>query len=282
MLTQESTSGTPAEHSNRPQNPFALWIQDIRRYHEIILFRTYASLKAETEKAYLGYIWWFLEPVVNTILFYTIFAIFLKHQSANYAMFLIVGFVIWEWFQSAVSFSLPSIGSKATLLQLIYLPKFIFPMCSILSSSWKFLCVLVVLMGYMWIEGFPPNTAYLALPLLLIIQLILIVAFSFPCAIVYPLYPDSQIFIQTFLRGLMLVSGIFFEGKTLKGDVSFWFYINPMAHLIEMYRDIFMHGKFPDISSLAYSFAFSITLMIFSFWLMRRVDRVMPKLLNRD
>jgi lipopolysaccharide transport system permease protein len=119
---------------------------------------------------------------------------------------LIIGFVFWEWFQSCVNFSMPSIGSKASLLQLIYLPKFIFPMCSILSNTWKFVCVLSVLIVYLWIEGFPPNISYVALPLVLLIQFALIVSVSFPAAIVYPIFPDSQIFIQTLFRGLMLVS----------------------------------------------------------------------------
>jgi len=283
MLTQESTTGSPAEHFSRPQNPFALWIHDFRRYREIIFFRTYASLKAETEKAYLGYVWWFLEPVVNTILFYTIFAIFLKHQSPNYVVFLVIGFVFWEWFQSTVSFSMPSIGSKANLLQLIYLPKFIFPMCSILSNAWKFVCVLAVLLVYLWISGFPPSVAYLALPLVLAIQLALIIAVSFPTAIIFPIFPDSQIFIQTLLRGLMLVSGIFFEGSKLApGPAKTWFYVNPIAHLIDMYRSILIDHEFPALWSLAYTATFSLIFLVFSFWLMRKVDRIMPKLLTRE
>lgn len=282
MLTQQTTSSDTREELSKPSNALAAWIHDFRRYHEIILFRTYASLKAESEKSYLGYVWWFLEPMVNTLLFYTIFAIFLKNQTPNYAVFLIIGFVFWEWFQSSVSFSMPSIGSKASLLQLIYLPKFIFPMCVILSNTWKFLCVLCVLVIYLWIEGFPPSWAYLALPLILIIQFLLIVAVSFPAAIIHPIFPDSQVFVQTIFRGLMLVSGVFFEGYKLKGDVSFWFYINPLAHLFEMYRGILLNGTFPRTNSVLYSLAFSLVLIIFSFWLMRRMDRLMPKLLTRE
>ena len=40
------------------------------RYLDIILFRTLANLKAEAQKTYVGYIWWFLEPLINTAVFY--------------------------------------------------------------------------------------------------------------------------------------------------------------------------------------------------------------------
>ncbi len=272
----------PLGEPKKRKNAIQFWIEDLQRYREIILFRTYASLKSESEKAYLGYVWWFIEPLVNTILFYTIFAIFLRQQSPGFAAFLVTGFVFWEWFNGSITFSMPSIGAKAPLLQLIYLPKFIFPMCSILSNAWKFICVMLVFMVYLWIIGYPPNVAYVALPLVLLIQLAIIIGIAFPVSIVYPLFPDAQIFIMTTLRGLMLVSGIFFAGSMLTGPAQFFFYLNPVAHLMEMYRAILLDGVFPATNSLLYTFVFALVSIIFAFWLMRRVDRVMPKLLTRE
>jgi ABC-type polysaccharide/polyol phosphate export permease len=75
---------------------------------------------------------------------------------------------------------------------------------------------------------------------------------------------------------------VFFEGSKLQGDIQFWFYLNPIAHLFEMYRGILLNGEFPRSSSLLYTGILACILIFGSFWLMRRVDRLMPKLLTQD
>ena len=38
------------------------------------VYRAYAELKSEAQLNYMGYVWWLLEPLLNTILFYVIMA----------------------------------------------------------------------------------------------------------------------------------------------------------------------------------------------------------------
>ena len=37
------------------------------RYRDIIWYRAYAELKAEAQLNYMGYVWWLLEPLLNTV-----------------------------------------------------------------------------------------------------------------------------------------------------------------------------------------------------------------------
>lgn len=39
------------------------------RYSELIIYKTYADLKAETERTYLGFLWWIFEPLLYMSVF---------------------------------------------------------------------------------------------------------------------------------------------------------------------------------------------------------------------
>ena len=82
----------------------------------LILFRAWCGLKSESSRAYLGYLWWILEPMAYMAVFYFVFAIVIKLPIENYAWFVLVGLVAWRWFASTVGTSVPSISNNASLI----------------------------------------------------------------------------------------------------------------------------------------------------------------------
>ena len=181
-----------------------------QRYWDIIVYRTYAELKAEAQLSYMGYVWWVLEPLLNTILFFVLMAVILEQSTVGAIGFLVVGAVVWQWFNASMMGAANSVIDAGAMLRQIYLPKFVLPLIAILSSTWKFLFLFLLLILFMWVSGHPPTLAYFALPLLLLLEFMAIVAFTLPLAFIMPYFPDARITVDAFLRTVMLVSGIFF------------------------------------------------------------------------
>ena len=65
-----------------------------RNYLELLLFSTYAELRAERSRSYLGLVWWVLEPAMMMAVFYIVFAVVLKTNAPDYVPFLLVGLTI--------------------------------------------------------------------------------------------------------------------------------------------------------------------------------------------
>ena len=72
-------------------------------YLELILFSTYAELRAERARSYLGLIWWVLEPAMMMGTFFLVFSVVLQNNQPDYFPFLLIGLVLWPWFISFVS-----------------------------------------------------------------------------------------------------------------------------------------------------------------------------------
>jgi lipopolysaccharide transport system permease protein len=251
------------------------------RYRDIVLYRAYAELKAEAQLNYMGYVWWLLEPLLNTVLFYVILVVVLEQQTADASSFVLVGAIIWQWTYAGILTASGSIFDAGGMLKHIYLPKIVLPLIVIITTTWKFLFLFALLLAWVWSTGHPPTAAYAALPVLLVLQFVLTASGSLLVAAVMPYFPDARITVDAALRSIMLISGIFFGIEKLPAAYHIYFYLNPMAILIESYRNVLLHGIWPSWTRLAYTAGFCAVLLAGVLVLYKKIDRSVVKAINR-
>jgi len=247
-------------------------------YFDLILYKAYADLRSEAEKTYIGFLWWILDPIIFMSIFYIVFGLLLKRGTEDFIPFLLIGLVVWRWFQNTVSHGANTILINRGLMRQVYLPKIIFPIVVILIDLTKFAFVFILLLIYLWIEGFPIGISYFALPILLTIQLILIIALTCFAAALVPFLPDLKILIDHALHILFFLSGIFFAGSSIPEQYQFYFYLNPMASIIEGYREILMYNQWPNGYALLVIGSLSLLGIVGSYRLLEHYDHVYPKI----
>jgi lipopolysaccharide transport system permease protein len=213
---------------------------------ELILFSTYAELRAERARSYLGLLWWIVEPAMNMGVYYLVFAVIFRIGGSDYIPFLLIGLTLWQWFKSCVSHGGYSIWQQLPLIRQVKLPLQVFPSVQILADTVKFLCILAILLVVLWSTGYPPNIAYVALVPVLLVELIFVAACTYVVAAVVPLVPDLRFIIEQVLQVLMFLSGIVFSLDGLPPALRRWFELNPIVELVDAGRGILMRGEWPD------------------------------------
>jgi lipopolysaccharide transport system permease protein len=254
---------------------------DWRRYWDIIVYRTYAELKSEAQLSYMGYVWWVLEPLLNTVLFFVIMAAILGQSSKDIFSFLLVGSIIWQWLNASLLGAANSIVDAGGMLKQIYLPKAVLPLISIFTCTWKFMFIFLLLLICVWASGHPPTAAYACLPLLLLLEFLVIVAFTLPLAAIMPYFPDARVAVDALLRSMLLISGIFFPASQLPPAYRVYFHLNPMADLIEAFRTVLLDGGWPRWYLMEYVALLSLGGLAGAVWLYTWVDRSIVKAIHR-
>ena len=251
------------------------------RYRDIVIYRAYAELKAEAQLNYMGYVWWLLEPLLNTGLFLVLMVYVLEQQTTDALSFVLVGAIVWQWTYACILSSSGSIFEAGGMLKHIYLPKILLPLIVLLTTTWKFLFVFGLMLLFLVAAGHPPTAACAAVPLLLLLQMLVNIVASLAVAAVMPYFPDARIAVDAVLRSLMLVSGIFFGIDRLSPAYHAWFYLNPMAVLIEAYRAVLLHGQWPAWPRLGALAAVCAVVLVFVLAFYRRIDLSVVKAINR-
>ncbi|HEY8965891.1 MAG TPA: ABC transporter permease, partial [Candidatus Methylacidiphilales bacterium] len=247
------------------------------RYLHIVLYKTYANLKAENDKTYLGCLWWIAEPLINTAVFYFIFVYILKNRGPDFVVFLYIGMIVYGWFSNGLSAAANSIVSHAPLIQQIWLPKALFPFISVSNISWKFCFSLAAVLPLLWFLHAPLSVAYLALPVLIVVQYLVIVSLGMPLAGVIPYFHDGRTVLSTFLSVFMWLSGVFYGREHVPAHLAPLFYANPAAALIEAYRAVLVYGHWPDWMVLAKSLLLPAVCLFAGLAILRKIDRQVTK-----
>lgn len=244
-----------------------------------IFYRVRSELSSETSRTYLSYFWWILEPCLTIAVFYVVFGMLFNRGGEGFVSFLVLGVTSWFWFQHSVSRATGSISKDTKLMLQVYVPKYVFPLATVIFGLFKHTFVIIVLVGLlMLLEN--PSVTWVFYLLVLAVQLVLIIGVSFVVAAIEPFVPDLKLVIGPLLRLGMFVSGVFYSQSMIPPDYVPYFRYNPMAGLIMEYRKVMLYGQFPDFVYLVKVAVISLLIMSFGLWLLAKCDKIYPRLTN--
>lgn len=252
----------------------------MQRYMELIVYRALADFRSEVSRMYLGILWWFLEPILYVMVFYVVFGIGFLRSSHHYVPFLLCGLIVWKWLDSTVRTASGTVAQSVSIMSQVYLPKIVFPLITVLTNFLKFLIILTVFLLFLWLYGEHAHISWLWLLVLIPLQLLLVAALASLAAGLVPVVPDIQHAINYGMTFLFFASGIFFDPAELSAAARQILDINPVIHLIEMYRTVLLRGGAPAPASLGYLAAMAAAAMAAAALLFRKMDRVYPRLVG--
>ncbi len=249
------------------------------RYFELVLYKGLADLNSEASRAYIGFVWWVLEPLLYMGAFYVAFGLGLRSGGAGMLFFLLCGLVPWKWFASTVSNGSHTIQNNVGLIQQIYLPKYILPWISLVTSGVKFMITLGLLLLLALFVGHGPSVEWVGLPAVIVTEMLLAVSVASLTAAIVPLLPDLGLIVDNGLIVMMFMSGIFFNTHNLPPKMRAIVELNPMVAVINGFHDILMDGHWPNWIALAWVAAFSLVMYAIAYAILRHFDRIYPKVM---
>lgn len=252
----------------------------VGRILDLILYKTYADLRAEAAKTYINFLWWIIDPLLGMLVFYLVFGLLFQRGGDGFVAFLLTGLVIWNWYRQSISHAGSAILNGKGLMNQVHVPKIVFPLVVLLTDLTKFVVVFVLLLIFLLLSGLWPGISYLALPLLAMVQLMLIASLSLALAGLVPYLPDLRFLADNLLQLQFFVTGIFFSVRDIPDQYQGWFYLNPMAGMIEDFRAVLLHHAWPHWERLGAVAVFSLLLLMLAVGWIHAHDRDYPRTLR--
>jgi len=121
--------------------------------------------------------------------------------------------------------------------------------------------------------GVPVHTTWLAVPFLVLIQFCLIVSLALLGSSLTPFLPDLKVAIDNGILMLFFLSGVFFNVNDVSEPLRSYMLLNPMAGLIDGYRNVLIRGLWPDMAQIVYILFFSAVSGTLGIVILKRMDR---------
>ena len=213
--------------------------------------------------------------------YFVVFKLLLKQGGPGYVYFLLVGLVPWLWFARTINQATNSLMAGRGLMGQLYLPKTFFPSVIIVQTTLKQILIIVTLIVFLYASSkmtISGNLLYL--PLLIVSQISIMIPASMMAALLVVYINDSKYVIPTAIQFLFFFSGIFYDIGNIDPPYSQAVLINPMAGIVQAYRDILLNNTAPNYSYLLSVLATGTFLSLVSMALYKKLDHKIARLVQ--
>lgn len=238
------------------------------------------NLKSETNKTHLSYCWWVMEPVLYMAVFYVVFGLILQRGGPDFIPYLLTGLVPFQWLSKSIVESADSILKGRGLMLKLRINPLFFPLSRFITSSLKEIPVFVLLVAYLLISGYNPGLSWLALPLVLLLQVIFTIGICFLLSFVIPYFRDLLRLVPLGIQFILFGSGVFYTIELIPPHWVEVFFLNPVACLLHFYRQIFLHNNWPDLDLIGYVLVFALVLLLLTVLVYRYLASSYAKVAN--
>lgn len=217
-----------------------------QRYKFLIKQLVLRDFKTKYKRSVLGILWSFFNPLLTMTVQYIVFSTIFRSDIPNFALYLLTGIVCFNFFSEASSMALMSIVGNAPLITKVYVPKYIYPLSRVLSSSINLLFSLIPLLAVMLITGAPLRPALLLLPFGLICLFLFSLGIGLLLSTAMVFFRDTQFLWGVVSMLWMYLSPIIYPESIIPVKFLTLYKCNPLYHIIRFIRIILMDGISPE------------------------------------
>jgi len=215
-------------------------------YRELLVRMTARDLLLRYKQTVMGFGWAIFMPLVNTAIFSVIFTrVTTIDVGVPYPVYAFCGLVAWNFFASALRFSVTSLTSNPSLVTKVYFPREIFPFSAVLVSIVDFAVSLLVLAAMLGYYGIAPGRAVLWLPAVFVGLVIFTTAVALFLSMANLFYRDVKYLFEIVIAVWMFATSVVYPIGRVGGRLGVLLAFNPMTHLVDAFRDVLIVGRAP-------------------------------------
>ena len=249
-------------------------IKEIFFYRGMITSLAKREIRGRYKASVLGFLWSFLNPLMQLVVYTIIFGIVLKSGVENFYLYLFVGFVPWTFFSSAVLGASGVIVSQQTLITKIYFPREVLPIAYVNGSLQNMLYTFIIVIPVSILSGVPFTlTNIVLLVVIIFIEYLITLGFAFITSSVTVYFRDLEHILGILMMFWMYMTPLFYSIDIVPAPLDTIIRINPMTNVISVYRSILYSGTPPLFSEILYSLVFGIVVFVLGFIIFNKLKK---------
>lgn len=194
------------------------------------------DFKLRYQGSVLGYAWSLLRPLLIFVILYIVFVKFIPLGKGvpHYPVYLLLGIVIWNFFNEMTVQSLGSVVGRGDLIRKIRIPRWIIVFSSSISALINFLLNLIVVGAFLLLNHVDLLRTSLLLPLILLEIYIFALGLSLFLAAAFVKFRDVQYIWEVILQaGFYLTPILYPLAKITNVTFQKLIMINPVAQSVQ-------------------------------------------------
>lgn len=263
---------------------FSFNFKELWRYRDLISLLVKRDYVAVYKQTVLGPIWFFIQPLITSLIFTLIFGNIAKlaPEGKPAFLFFLCGQTFWNYFASCLTATSNTFVANASVFGKVYFPRLAVPISVVISNLLKFSLQFLMLIG-VWVFYFykgnyaiAANFSLLLIPFYLLIMAVMGLGAGLIISSLTTRYRDFTFLVGFGVQLLMWATPVVYHLDSLSGQNPLLFQLvkyNPMTSIIEAAKFGFDCGGSFNTGLLLYSTCFAGFLLLFGIAVFNRVEK---------
>ena len=210
--------------------------KNIKKYRFLLRELIKKGIVLKYRRSFFGILWSLFEPLLTMMVLTFVFSNFFGKNDPFYPIYILTGRLLFSMFQTTTGQALKSVRGNASMIKKVYVPKYMYPLSTVLFNFVLFLISLIDLVAMMLFYHVPFTLHLLESLIPIAVLLVFAIGVGLILATVNVFFRDIEYLWNVFMLLLMYCSAIFYRTSGLGSDKQWLFKVNPIYLLIYNFR----------------------------------------------
>jgi lipopolysaccharide transport system permease protein len=261
---------------------FKLNLKEVWNYRYLLMMFVKRDIVSVYKQTILGPLWFFIQPILTTIVYVVIFGNIAKIPTDGLppVLFYLAGITIWNYFAEILTTTSNTFLVNASIFGKVYFPRLVLPLSKVVSGLIKF-CIQFILFLFVFFfylskgSSIHPNILGIIFvtPVVLVIMAGLGLGFGLILSALTTKYRDLTFLISFGIQLGMYATPVIYPLSAIHSKYKVLIEANPMTSLVESFRKVYLGAGDLNWAGLLYSFGFMVVILILGIIIFNQVER---------
>ena len=230
------------------------------------------DFKVKYKRSVLGVVWSLLYPLLTMAVMALIFTNVFKFSTpgVNYLVYLLSGLVLFNYFSEASNLAMSSVVANFSLINKVYMPKYIFPLSKCLFVGINFLLTLIPLYLVIFLTGTGVNVYHLLLPYVFLCVLLFTIGIGFILSTISVFLRDMFYIYGVIITLWTYLTPIMYDISIIPEKYQIFMKFNPMYWFLDFARQIISYNQCPGFRNFLYCGIFAAGSLLLGIFLFKK------------
>ena len=225
-------------------------IYKLYEYRQLLKSNVRKEIRGKYKGSFLGVLWSFVNPLLMTLIYAIVFPFILKNSQEHYVTYLVIGILPWNFFTTVIA-----------------------PISVATSGLINFIISFPIILIFLLVSRIGYSYYILFVPLIILTEYIFLLGIIFITSAIEVYIRDAEYIINFFINMLFYATPVLYSADLFPKKMSWIFKFNPMATIIESFRDVLFYKSMPPVKMLLIVLFMCIILLFVGIKIFQKLER---------
>lgn len=249
-------------------------IRRLWEYRDLMLSLARRNYQLRYRQSIAGFVWAIAPPLISVGVATLVFdkVAHVDTGDVPYPLFAFAALAPWTFFMNSITYASGSVVQAQGMISRLAFPRAVLPLSMSITVLIDLAFASLTFIVYVYVTGARLPLTALWAPLLLLLEIALTIGIVLLVSAVNVFVRDVRLAVPFLMQALLFLTPVMYGLDSVPKSAQRWFRLNPLAGLMESFRDVLIEGRSPHLDLLIPALVGAALILVVGGWYFSAVE----------